>query len=255
MNAKAYTIGDKLMLDKGVIPSDLDISLVEFHVNPDDNDGFKSAFAKFVLTNHSKNAVAFPTFATGLIAEGGASYNGTRQSAVEAQIMPGTSYTMNYAYLVPSTLNTSHLALTVSDSDSGATAANVAVIPQSFDGGKVLQMYPYLVTLNATTLQWTYSNGTFTYKLSVDAKLERQPQVIVDANTASLEFDLVDGLGRTLATQATPFTGTNKLIDGVQTLAFGGFSDVSEPLSLRVYETFATADGTVKRLLKTIVDP
>jgi hypothetical protein len=254
-SAKSYTIGDALTLDKGVIATDLDVSLVEFHINPDDNDGFKNAFAKFVLTNHSKSAVAFPTFATGLIAEGGASYSGSRQSAVEANIMPGTSYTVNYSYLIPSTLNTDRLALTIADSSSGVTVGNFAVSPQSVDGGKVLQMYPYQVTLNSTTLQWSYSNGTYTYKLSVDAKLERQPQVVVDTNTAGLEFDLVDGLGRTLATQTTPFTGTNKLIDGLQTLNFGGFSEVSDPLSLRVYETFTTADGTVKRLLKTIVNP
>jgi hypothetical protein len=199
--------------------------------------------------------VTFPTFSTGLITADGATYSGSRQTSAAAQIMPGTSYVVNYAYLLPSTLDVNRLALTVTDSSSGVSVANVAVSPQPDPGGKDLQMYPYTVTLNSTTLQWTYSNGTYTYKMSLDAKLERQAQVIVDANTASLEFDLVDGLGRTIATQTTPFTGTGKLVDGLQTITFGGFTSISDPLSLQVYETFTTADGTVKRLLKQITNP
>jgi hypothetical protein len=243
-------------LDKGVISSDLDVSLVEFHVNPDDDDGFRNAFAKFVLTNHGKSAVTFPAISTGLVTADGSSYAGSRQTSVAATIMPGTSYTVNYAYLIPSSLNTDRLALTVSDSNSGAEAANVAVSPQSNPDGNELQTYPYKVTLNNTALQWTYASSTYTYKLSLDTKLERQTQVVVDANSSSLEFDLVDALGRTLATQTTPFTGTNKLVDGLQTLNFGGFTSVSEPLSIRIYETFTTSDGTVvKRLLKQVDNP
>jgi hypothetical protein len=254
--ASSYKLGDILPVADGVFSSDLDMSLVEFGVNPEDEDGFRNGFAKFVVTNKGKNAVELPNFAADLVAKDGATYTGSRQSAAAQQVMPGTSYVVDYSFLIPSTLDASELALTVADGRSGAKAANVAVSPQSIGvDGNVLKVYPFTVTLNSTALQWTYSSGTFTYKLSLDLKLERQAQVIVDGNSSSLEFDLVDGLGRTLASQALPFTGTNKLIDGLQSVSFGGFKDVSEPLSVRVYETFTTGDGTVKRLLKDIQNP
>jgi hypothetical protein len=255
-DAASYKLGDILPLARDVFSSDLDMSLVEFNVNSDDEDGFRNGFAKFVVTNKGKNAVALPNFSTGLVTKDGASYAGSRQSAAAQQVMPGTSYVIDYSFLIPSTLDTNQLALTVSDGRSGVSAANVAVSPQAVgDDGNVLKVYPFTVTVNNTALQWTYSGGTFTYKLSLDLKLDRQAQVIVDGNSSSLEFDLVDGLGRTLASQALPFTGTNKLIDGLQTLNFGGYKDITDPLSVRIYETFTTADGTVKRLLKEIKNP
>jgi hypothetical protein len=254
-SAKDYKLGDKLPFAGSAISSDLDVALVEFHVNPDDSDGFRNAFAKFVVTNKGKSALQLPSFTTSLVADSGAAYGGTRQTSAAQQIMPGTSYVVNYSFLLPAGIHTDRLALTVADSRSAVSAVTLAVSPQTADDGNVMQVYPFTVTLNNEELQWTYASGTFTYKLSLDLKLERQTQVIVDANSPSLEFDLVDNLGRTLAEQALPFTGTNKLINGLQSVSFGGFKDVSDPLSVRIYETFATPDGTVKRLLKTIANP
>ncbi|KIL36506.1 hypothetical protein SD70_31555 [Gordoniibacillus kamchatkensis] len=254
-SAKAYNLGDKLPLASSTISSDLDVSLVEFHANPDESDGFRSAFAKFVVTNHGKNSVSLPSLTTGLVTDSGASYPGSRQTSASQQLMPGASYTLSYSYLLPAGVNTDRMALTVADSRSAVSEATVAVSPQPADDGNVLHVYPYTVTMNNEMLQWSYSGGTFTYKLTLDLKLERQTQVIVDGNTPSLEFDLVDGLGRTLASQTLPFTGTNQLTGGLQTVDIGSFKDVSDPLSLRVYETFPTPDGTAKRLLRTVNNP
>ncbi|MFC0210998.1 hypothetical protein ACFFK0_00815 [Paenibacillus chartarius] len=254
--AAEYKLGDSLKLAGSAFDADLDFKLSGFQVNPNEEDGFRQATAKFVITNNGKESIAMPSFQSVLTTSSGVDYAGTRQAAVVSTLMPGMSYVVQYAFTLPGTAPTEKLAMTIQGGSSAVAAANIALVPPKVDtnplnDNMLLELYPFKVTLNKLEPTWTYNNGTFTYKLGVDAKVEKEdPNVAVDTNFSSLQFDLVDALGRVQATTTLPFTGANKIANGLQHVSWGSLTEINDPLSIYIYEVFTTPTGQAKRLLK-----
>lgn len=255
--AKDYNIGDPLALESGVLNSDLELSLVEFHVGKNDESDFQTGIAKFKITNKGKSTLDLPSFNTGLVSDGGAIYTGSRQSSAAQQISPNTSYVVSYSYLLPDNVSSDNLALNVSGSKGAVSIGTFKAVPQSIELGREFQLYPYHVTLNSTTLQWSYSSGKYNLQLSLDATVKRTDQVLIDSNFSPLGLELVDPLGRVVTTASVPFTGEQRLVSGTQIIKFGSLTsdEFNSGLTLRLFETVTTPYGTAKRIIKEIPNP
>lgn len=79
----------------------------------------------------------------------------------------------------------------------------------------------------------------------------RDPEVIVDNNFSKLKFELVDGSGSSLGSSSFPFTGTNRLVSGTQSLSFNNLTQnqVQNNVSIRVYESVTTPNGDMDRFI------
>lgn len=74
---------------------------MEFHVADNPGEGYKTAIAKFQLTNRSDAPVATPNFLTEISNSKSVSYQGSRQSNVATTLNPGLSYIVSYSFNLP----------------------------------------------------------------------------------------------------------------------------------------------------------
>jgi hypothetical protein len=264
-----YQYGAPIAFEKwnDVINQDLDVSLTELHVSENADQGSKLAFAKFKLTNKGLSPVPVPTFQTELSSPTGYDYAGSRQSEVQKSIAPGTSTVVSYAFVLPvaesSDTFTMKLQNVVNSSEnSGAisnyksTIASYQVTTQSENDRHKIALYPYTVNIKDYILSQITSPGqtiaiNYTYKLQLFMDLTRDPQVLVDNNFSKLKFELVDPSGSILGSKSFPFTGTDRLVNGKQTLTFSNLTtdQIQNNVTVKVYEAIDTPTGEVDRLI------
>ncbi|NHN29098.1 hypothetical protein [Paenibacillus agricola] len=259
IQSKSYELGTPLsFVSNGWLDTNIEVSLVELHMHENSDFGYKTAVAKYKLTNRGSSTLNLPALGTELINNQGLAFAGIRQSSTASQIMPNTSYVVSYSYLLPTSETGAQLALNVFDPKS--TASNklsigtyqVAIQPESTD--KTISFYPFQISFDAYAITTLYSSNAYNYILSLDLSVSRQDLVIVDQNFSQLEFEIIDGLGRSLGSQTAAFTGTQKLISGNQKITFSNIKtqQFETGLTIHVYETITTPNGPAKRLVKLL---
>ncbi|WP_159887946.1 hypothetical protein [Paenibacillus puerhi] len=249
--------------DNQSVDKNLEVSLVEINSHSNPETGYQSVIAKYKFTNKGQETLSLPELATELSDSSGKTYTGTKQTTALKELVPEASYAYSYSYLLPPGVKGTFKLSVLEGNGSSTLKLPIAakqVEIKSVDGDKpvinetTLKLYPYEVAINSWSLNGTYSNNTWAYKLSLDLKIAKQPDVMVDDTTGSLEFELVDPSGRALGSSIYPLQGTNKLINDWQnvTLADVNNNQFQYPLSIRVYETVQTPNGAAKRLLVTL---
>ena len=118
-----------------------------------------------------------------------------------------------------------------------------------------ISVYPFTINFDDYTISTTYSKDTsYGYRLRLDLDVQRQAQVITDANFSSLLFEIVDTEGRLLTSKSLTFTGQQKIMSGVQYLEFANVKSdqINSGSYFNIYEVVSTPNGDAKRLIRTI---
>ncbi|MBA2943775.1 hypothetical protein HZF08_36490 [Paenibacillus sp. CGMCC 1.16610] len=259
--AVPYTIGQPIAFDAltKVVDKSTQVSLMELHLHENPGEGYKTAVAKFKLTNTSTTPIALPAFASELVSTQGLTYQGARQANVTQMMNPGLSYVVSYSYIVPQSETGTSFSLKLLDSVAASpyttTIAALQTDLQQEDTDSTISLYPFDLKFNDVTVNSvTTPQLTYTYKVRLDLGIEQKENVVVDNNFSKLRFEIVDNAGRVIGSKDAAFNGDNKLISGVQTLDASNITtdQFSYPFTVNVYETIETANGTAKRLLKVI---
>ncbi|NQX66121.1 S-layer homology domain-containing protein [Paenibacillus alba] len=263
-----YTFGTPMVFEQGneFINPNLAVSLEELHVTNNEETGNKTGLAKFKLVNKSDKPIPVPAIAADLTGKDGYTYTGSRQTMGTSDIAPGTGVVVSYGYTIPSTDQSDQYKLNVQGVLSGAgqgqpangsstyksTIASYNVSSQTDNDHNNVSLYPFKLNIKSWTLsQLASPTLSYTYKLNLDMDITRDPEVIVDNNFSKLKFELVDGSGSSLGSSSFPFTGTNRLVSGNQSLSFNNLtqSQVQNNVSIKVYETVTTPNGEVDRFI------
>ncbi|NOV01088.1 hypothetical protein [Paenibacillus planticolens] len=267
--ASSYTYSTPIAFEKwnDVINKDLDVALAELHVADNKDQGSKVAFAKFTLTNKGLSDIPVPVFQTLLSSPTGFDYTGDRQNNVQMSIAPGTSTVVSYAFVLPVAETSDTFTMKLQNEVRGqavgetkpafkSTIASYQVTVQGNEDRKQISLYPYKINIKDYTLTGIVSPGqtiaiNYTYKLQLYMDLIRDPQVLVDKNFSKLKFELVDSAGSILGSQSFPFTGTDRLVNGKQTLTFSNLTtdQIQSNVMVNVYEALNTPAGEVDRLI------
>lgn len=258
--AASYEIGAKLQLNSNAaISKNVDVALVELHAHENDDLGYKTAIAKYKITNNGSSTIALPELQNELLDSSGNSYTGTRQSTVAAQLTPGSSYVVSYSYLLPNrkTEDEETFALNVYD-DQSVSEGKVSLgtyqvaLQKDSDSSDTIALYPFSLKVNSDSISWLYNNGTYSYQLSLDLTISHEDQVIIDSNFSTIEFEMVDSLGRIVGSQTSSLIGTAKLTSGKQKVIVTGLKDeqVDSGVVVNMYEVIETPNGTAKRLIR-----
>ncbi|MFE5320274.1 hypothetical protein ACFQ88_16315 [Paenibacillus sp. NPDC056579] len=263
-----YNYNDKIVFDSinKAIPADVDVSLVELSMHENQGIGYKTAVAKFKLTNRSDSPLPLPAFGTELDSPQGVVYTGSRQVNPPKQLMPKLSHIVTYSFVVPNTESGENLVLKLSDMQTAApyrsavAALNVAMQPLA-EAGDVLSFYPFQVKVENWSIQ-AYTNLlsaanptlTYGYKLKMFLDVKQTDDVVVDQDFSKMKVALVDSAGRTLAEQNLSFTetgGINQLVSGEVIVDFNKVrADYQDPsCTIQVYESIQTEFGEAKRLV------
>ncbi|ULL17527.1 hypothetical protein DVH26_25605 [Paenibacillus sp. H1-7] len=240
-----------------LIHPNLQVSMVEFHMDDNEEEGSKNVTAKFKLTNKSDMPIAVPAFQTELVSADGFTYSGSRQIIATKNILPSSSLVVNYSYTLPVSEKGEGLALKILDTQKAApyktAIAAYRVVLQAPDAADQLTMYPF----NAKVTYWTITpmfnrtgNLSYSYKARFDLQISRDEQVQVDQSYSRLQLELYDSVGRLIGTTTGKFIGTGRLVTGENNLNFESTSEQLErPLMIKAYEVFTTQSGDSKRLL------
>lgn len=257
--AASYSIGDKLTLnDNAIVNKNVEVSLVELHAHENDDLGYKTAIAKYKITNNGSSTIALPELQNELLDSSGNSYTGTRQSSVTTQLTPGSSYVVSYSYLLPNrkTEDNEAFALNIFDdksvSEGKVSLGTYQVALQKEDDSDTIDLYPFSLKVNDDSISWLYNSGSYSYQLNLDLDITHEDQVIIDSNFSTIEFDMVDSLGRIVGTQTSTLVGTGKLTSGKQKIVVTGLKNeqVDSGVVVNMYEVINTPNGTAKRLIK-----
>ncbi|MZQ87122.1 hypothetical protein GQF01_33915 [Paenibacillus sp. 5J-6] len=257
--AASYLLGDKLTFNNNAsVNKNVDVSLVELHAHENDDLGYKTAIAKYKMTNNGTSTIALPELQNELLDSSGNSYTGTRQSSVTTQLTPGSSYVVSYSYLLPNrkTEDDEAFALNIFDdksvSEGKVSLGTYQVALQKEDDSDTINLYPFTMKVNNDSISWLYNNGSYSYQLNLDLDITHEDQVIIDSNFSTIEFDMVDSLGRIVGTQSSTLVGTGKLTSGMQKIVVTGLKNeqVDSGVVVNMYEVINTPNGTAKRLIK-----
>ncbi|MED4603797.1 hypothetical protein P9314_24530 [Paenibacillus validus] len=259
----AYTLGTPIAFDPltKVVDAQTEVSLMELHLHENPDEGYQTVVGKFKITNKGSIPAALPAFQTQLVSGTGATYAGSRQSNVAETLNPGLSYVISYSFNVPQSEKGDALTLKLLDAQTASpyvsTAASLATSVQQETTEERLDLYPFDVRLNYYTISAATTGAqtiAYTYKVLLDLDIAQAEDVVADANSSKLRFEVVDTLGRILGSTDGVFTGTNKLVSGRQTLTFANIKSeqLEFPVTVNVYEVIQTPGGEAKRLLKTL---
>jgi hypothetical protein len=258
---ESYAAGTPIAFDplNRLIAADTEVSLVELHMHENEGAGFKSVVAKFKLYNKGSSTSALPAFGAEIVGTDGAAYAGSRQAQTPAVMMPNLSYVVSYSFMVPATENGERLAVRLLDSQSAApyssTIASIRAEVGEEAEGSALSFYPFNLKIDYWTVNGMYNAATgYSYRMKLDLDVEQVDNVVADAGFSKLKIELTDTLGRVIGSQSVPFTGTNKLISGEQTISFSNIytDNYQYPLVVKLYESIDTPNGEANRLVKTL---
>ncbi|MCZ8511297.1 hypothetical protein O9H85_02345 [Paenibacillus filicis] len=256
---ESYVYGNPLKFDKrsNLIQSDLEVTLAEFTIQDNTDEGSKNVTAKFKLNNKGDRPLAVPVFQTDLLSSDGYTYSGARQNLTTPSILPNSGVTVSYSFKVPGSETGKGLALKIQDAVSAApyktTIASYAVELQPVSTNDEFSVYPFFAKIRSWDITGMFNRqGTlqYTYKAKFMMDLKRDDQMQVDQSSSKLQFELYDSLDRLIGTSQASFIGPNRLVTGENNIMFSGSSEqFDHPLTIRVYEYFTTATGDSKRLL------
>jgi hypothetical protein len=260
--AAAYELGKPMQLDplNQKIHKSMDVSLVELHIKENDADGFQTTVAKFKLTNRSERPLPVPVFQTEIASKDGYTYSGSRQSATALNIVPNASYVVSYSFALPASETGEGLRLSLYDKQTtgdysyNSILASYQVAALSDYDDKLLKVYPFDVKVDDWSLSAQYSPMTgYNYKLKLFLGLTQDKQVLSDANSNKLEFDVFDSTDNMIGSTIKGFTGANRLQSGENNINLNATSEqLAFPVHINVYEVFTNENGeTAKRLLTT----
>ncbi|MCY9661442.1 S-layer homology domain-containing protein [Paenibacillus chondroitinus] len=260
-----YTFGTPMVFEQGneFINPNLAVSLEELHVTNNEETGNKTGLAKFKLVNKGDKPIPVPALAADLTGKDGFTYTGSRQTLGTSDIAPGTGVVVSYGYTIPTTDQSDQYKLNVQGVLAGAsqgqtgyksTIASYTVSTQSDNDHNNVSLYPFKLNFKSWTLSQltiTTPSLSYSYKLNLDLDITRDPEVLVDNNFSKLKFELVDGSGSSLGSSSFPFSGTNRLVSGTQSLSFSNLTQnqVQNNVSIRVYESVTTPNGEMDRFI------
>jgi hypothetical protein len=259
----SYKLGDPIGLDKlnKIVHPNMEVSLVELHLQENDGDGFKTAVAKFKLVNKSDRPLPVPSFQTELISSDGYVYAGYAQDTVAPRVLPGAAYAVSYSFTVPKSETSDTLKLNLLDAQTikpyKSVIASIDAGIQTEDTNRnfELNLYPLTVKITDWSIGANYSPAAgYSYKTKLFLDIKQDQQAIVDATSPKLQLEYVDSSGKTIGSSGLlGFAGTNKLMNGENDITVNAVTEQMEiPLTVRIYETFVNANGEqVKRLLTT----
>lgn len=254
--AAPYTLGESMTFDANsqLIHPDLKVSLVEFNMNDNAEEGNKTVTAKFLLKNGSDRPMTVPVFQTSLISSDGYQYDGSRQAATAATVLPNSGLTVNYVFTLPVSETGDNLTLKVEDAVIAAPyktpIATYAVQLQKNSSIDTFSVYPFDIKLNSWSIGLAFNGSAYTYKGKLFMDIQRKNEVQADQNFPNLLFEVYDKDGRLIATIEKPLIGQNRLVTGENNLTFTGTSEQFDPtVKLKIYEAFKTKNGQSKRLL------
>jgi hypothetical protein len=218
--------------------------------------GYKTAIAKYKLTNKGTANVILPNFQTDLTSANGNTYTGIRQAKTAETILPSTSSIVSYSFLVPMLETEEKLAMSLYDDNRLGIGSFKVQMQKEAEQGPI-SFYPFQVDVKDYELSGLYSNSSYTYKLTLFLDVTRQDQVIVDPNFSKITFDLADKLGNVLATQSIAFIGDQKVVSGKQSVTFSStkVDQLESGVTIRMYEQVDTPNGVTKRLVKVMKTP
>jgi hypothetical protein len=255
----AYNLGNPMSFDSlsELIHPNLEVSVVEFHINDNMDEGSKSVTSKFKILNKSDIPMAVPVFQTELLSTDGYTYSGNRQMVSTPNILPNSALVISYSYTLPTSEKGEDLILKVNDTAKVApykmNLAAYSMTTQPMETEEKFSVYPF----DAKVTYWTISpifnrtgNNTYSYKARFNLELTRQEQVQIDASFSKLQFELYDSADRLIGTHVSSFIGSGRLVSGENNFAFESATEqLDRPLTVRVYEAFTTSAGEAKRLL------
>ncbi|MFK7696092.1 hypothetical protein [Paenibacillus sp. HJGM_3] len=249
----AYTVGEPLKLQPSQLVNDhLDTALMDFRLYENVANGYKTAVAKFKLTNTGTSTIAMPEWSTELIGEDGLVYSGSVIKPGSQEVAPNTSYMLTFTYLVPNATEGQTYTIHLYD---GKTAAPVKLTLGAFktalladEEDRHYSLYPYGAIINDFSLFYAFLNKTYTFQFRVDLDLVKKEQLLVDAATSTLQFDLVDADGNPVATQTLAF---NAIKNGSTSIKFTNdqLSEFSNVYHILVYDVIENGTGSLRRLL------
>ncbi|KEQ27292.1 hypothetical protein [Paenibacillus tyrfis] len=261
--ALSYKLGTPMTLDKRsqLIHPDMDVSVIEFHMFDNKEEGSKTVSAKFKLTNKTDRPLAVPAFATDLVSSDGYEYNGSRQNITMPNVLPNSSLTVNYFYTIPVSETGKGLSLKIQDTKTAApyksTIGAYGIALQTEDSKDTFELYPFEIRVNNWQIGTSFNPmglKNYQYKAKFWLEVSRHDQVQVDPSFSGLLFELYNSSNQLIGTGSGAFTGVNRLSTGENNIIFDGSTEqFDHPLTVRIYEQFTTTGGQKsKRLLKEL---
>ncbi|WP_091170317.1 hypothetical protein [Paenibacillus sp. 1_12] len=255
----AYKLGNPMSFDSlsELIHPNLEVSVVEFHINDNTDEGSKNVTSKFKIFNRSDIPMAVPVFQTELLSTDGYTYSGNRQTVSTQRILPNSGLVVSYSYTLPQSESGKDLVLKINDMVKAAPyKTNIAAYSmeiQPAEKEEKFSIYPFDAKVTYWTISPIYNrtgNNGYSYKTRFNLDLTRQEQIQVDASFSKLLFELYDSADRLIGTVSGSFIGPNRLVNGENNLIFNATTEqLDRPLTIRLYESFTTPAGESKRLL------
>lgn len=258
VQAQPYTIGEPMTLDarNDLIHPDLQLALVGLPIDDNTEEGNKTVTATFLLTNNGDGPIPIPVFQTGMLGSDGFRYDGRRQAATGAPLLPQESVTIRYSLSLPTSESGQNLVLTIEDAVTTApyksTIAAYRVEAAETEAGDSFTVHPFRISVKSNSTNFMFNAQTLEYSYvgSYDLAIERDPGVRADLSFPTLLFELHDASGRPVATGTGGLVGTGRLLSGMNKIRFAGTTEnFNYPLTLHIYEVFATDAGESKQLL------
>lgn len=251
---ETYTIGDKLPL---ALQQKMDVAVSELRLYDNDTNGLKTAVAKLKVTNTDSSVLPSPSFTVELVDSRGNVYSGTKQATAAAQLATSSSYLISYSFLITEIAEEEPLMLRFyQESEAGKVPLGAVRTAFQLDNvdDDTWSLFPYKVEMRSKILLHGVLSTTFSYTLRMDLDVERQAQLLTDANLSKLHFELLDGTGQTLSSQTLPFIGGTRIVNGMNEITFTNLrlNQFSSRNYVVVYEAVETPNGTVKRKLAEI---
>lgn len=254
-----YQMGEAMKFDalSELIHPALDVSVIEFHMDDNEDEGSKRVTAKFKLYNKTDLPMAVPVFQTDLVSSDGYTYTGNRQDVTTQRILPNSGLVINYSYTLPASETGDGLVIRVNDTQKAApyksTIAAYGINLQKSDTNEQFSIYPFDAKVGYWTITPLFNrkgDNSYSYKARFDLELKRAEQVQVDTSFSKLQFELYNSTNNLIGTTAVSFIGANRLVSGENNIMFEATSEQMErPLSIKLYEVFTTPAGEAKRLI------
>jgi hypothetical protein len=255
----AYRLGNPMTFDSlsELIHPNLEVSVVEFHIDDNTDEGSRNVTSKFKIFNRSDIPMAVPVFQTELLSTDGYTYSGNRQTVSTQRILPNSGLVISYSYTLPQSESGKDLVLKINDTVKAAPyKTNIAAYSMEIQPAETeekFSVYPFDAKVTYWTITPTYNrtgNNSYSYKTRFNLDLTRQEQIQVDASFSKLQFELYDSVDRLIGTVSGNFIGPNRLVSGENNLVFDATTEqLDRPLTIRLYEAFTTPAGVSKRLL------
>lgn len=261
--AVPYDLKDPIRLDPIYTRTgaELEAEIVELHRFGGAGDGYQTAWAKLRLTNLHDRPIPVPELQLEWMSEEGYSYSGVRQSTAWTSLMPNMSYVSGYFFRVPASEDGKRVTLSLLQETaelpySMPLAALRAEVQEGGEAaGSGFSVYPYDIAVRDWSLSSRFRNSVYTFTLKMNLDITLQENTVVDGASSGVKLELADADGQLLSTKTIPFTGERRLVSGEQSIRFDDVRVdwVKRPVSVKIYDYFATPEGEVKRLVKSLV--